>query len=111
QRGRFELRWGEPGSWKDVILQGPNFHVSVPFYKTPNPAMKSNKDWSEVDLEALAGDAVPVTSYKPIRDGQYDQLYTHWTLSNGDRVPARDYYRIAWRRMAANTGERTLIPA
>src|SRR5699024_9627036 len=27
------------------------------------------------------------------------------------RVAARDYYRIAWRRMAANTGERTLIPA
>ena len=73
--------------------------------------MKNNLDWSEVDLEALPGDAVPVTSYKPIRDGKYDQLYTHWTLPNGDRVAARDYYRIAWRHMAANTGERTLIPA
>lgn len=111
QRGRFELRWGEPSSWNDVILQGPNFHVGVPFYKQPNSTMKNNLDWSEVDLEQLPVDAVPVTSYKPIRDGQYDQLYTHWTLPNGDRVPARDYYRIAWRAMAANTGERTLIPA
>jgi hypothetical protein len=28
-----------------------------------------------------------------------------------DRRPARDFYRLAWRNMAANTGERTLIPA
>ena len=111
QRGRFELRWGEPVSWDDVILQGPNFHVGAPLYKQPNSTMKNNLDWSEVDLEALPGDAVPVTSYKPIRDGRYDQFYTHWTLPNGDRVAARDYYRVAWRNMAANTGERTLIPA
>lgn len=109
KKGRFDLRWGEPETWNDVILQGPNFHVGVPFYKQPNSTMKNNLDWSEVDLEALPGDAVPVTSYKPIRDGKYDQLYTHWTLPNGDRVAARDYYRIAWRKMAANTGERTLI--
>src|SRR5699024_10505551 len=64
-----------------------------------------------VDLEQLPSDAVPVTSYKPIRDGKYDQLYTHWDLPDGDRVPAREYYRVAWRAMAANTGERTLIPA
>lgn len=111
QRGRFELRWGEPVSWDDVILQGPNFHVGAPLYKQPNSTMKNNLDWSEVDLEALPGDAVPVTSYKPIRDGRYDQFYTHWTLPNGDRVAARDYYRVSWRNMAANTGERTLIPA
>ena len=30
----------------------------------------------------------------------------HWGDSS-----ARDHYRIAWRAMAANTGERTLIPA
>ncbi|WP_025779863.1 restriction endonuclease subunit M [Brevibacterium sp. VCM10] len=111
KKGRFELTWGEPSSWRDVILQGPNFHVGVPFYKQPNSTMKNNLDWSAVDLERLSCDALPVTSYKPIRDGQYDQLYTHWTLPNGDRVPARDYYRVGWRCMAANTGERTLIPA
>ena len=111
KKGRFELRWGVPSSWDDVILQGPNFHVGVPFYKSPNETMKSNKDWSEVDLEQLPGNAVPVTSFKPIRDGRYDQLYTHWTFANGDRASAREFYRIVWRRMAANTGERTLISA
>ncbi|WCE38799.1 class I SAM-dependent DNA methyltransferase [Brevibacterium sp. BDJS002] len=111
QAGRFELQWGRPADWSNVIYQGPNLHVGTPVYKYPNPSMKSHGDWHNVDIEHLPGDAVPVTSYKPIRDGKYDQLYTHWTLPNGDRVAARDYYRIAWRAMAANTGERTLIPA
>src|SRR5699024_708050 len=111
QNGRFKLLWGAAESWCEAIMQGPAFFVGTSFYKQPNSTMKHNQDWSEVDLEQLPGDAVPVTSYKPIRDGEYDRLYTHWALPNGDRVPARDYYRIAWRRMAANTGERTLIPA
>src|SRR5699024_5028019 len=53
KKGRFELRWGEPDTWNDVILQGPNFHVGVPFYKQPNSTMKNNLEWSEVDLEYL----------------------------------------------------------
>lgn len=108
-KGRFELQWGRPESWNDVILQGPHFHVGVPFYKQPNETMSNNRDWSSVDLEQLPPDAVPVTSYKPIRDGHYDANYTHWS-SDAERVSARNYYRVAWRRMAANTGERTLIP-
>ena len=109
--GRFVGGWGE-ASWNDAILQGPHLHVSTPLYKTPNPTMKHNQDWSATDFEALATDQLPVTAYKPAGDrGEYDRQYTHWTLPNGDRVSARDYYRVAWRSMAANTGERTLIPA
>ncbi|WP_027860121.1 restriction endonuclease subunit M [Marmoricola sp. URHB0036] len=109
-RGYFESQWGPANSWSDVILQGPNFHVSVPFYKVPNPTMKSNKDWSTVDLETLACDAVPVTYYKPGDDrAKYDRDYTHW--GEDKELAARDYYRVAWRVMAATTGERTLIPA
>ena len=106
QKGRFVKEWGS-ASWEDAILQGPHLHVSNPMYKQPNPTMKSNKDWSPVDLETLPSDATPVTSYKPAGDRDtYDAAYTHW----GD-TSARDHYRIAWRAMAANTGERTLIPA
>ena len=39
----------------------------------------------------------------------YDCAYTDWGADQVDS--ARDHYRVAWRRMAANTGERTLIPA
>lgn len=109
KKGRFDVEWGAPASWDDVILQGPHFFVGNPFAKAPNESMKSNKDWSPVDLETLPPDAIPVTSYKPAGDRKvYDASYTHWGES---RTPARNHYRIAWRNMAANTGERTLIPA
>lgn len=105
QKGRFTQRWGQ-SSWEDAILQGPHLHVSTPLYKQPNESMKHNLDWTSTDLEALSPSAQPVTQYKPAGDrATYDRLYTHW-----DSSPARDHYRIAWRRMAANTGERTLIP-
>jgi Eco57I restriction-modification methylase len=106
-KGYFESRWGSPASWKDVILQGPHLFVSTPIYKIPNPSMKHQQDWSETDFEKLPADAIPVTAYKPTGDRvRYNTDYTHW-----EDVPARDHYRIAWRRMAANTGERTLISA
>src|SRR5690606_19037067 len=76
-----------------------------------NETMRHNLDWSMVDIEHLAPDAVPVTSYKPRGDRyEYDVAYTDWGTEEKPR-PARDYYRVAWRAMAANTGERTLIPA
>ena len=106
QNGIISKRWGAT-SWTDAILQGPHLHVSTPLYKQPNESMKSNKDWTSTDLETLPVDAQPVTQYKPAGDqATYDRLYTHWGDSS-----ARDHYRIAWRAMAANTGERTLIPA
>ncbi len=111
--GYFTQRWGVPDAWRDVILQGPHLHVGTPLYKQPNPTMKHNQDWTETDFEALASDTVPATSYKPAGDlKRYDRDYTHWpNPDGGPAIAARDHYRLAWRMMAANTGERTLITA
>jgi hypothetical protein len=107
KKGYFESRWGVPQSWNDVILQGPHLFVATPMYKSPNRTMRSNKDWALTDLEALPIDDIPATSYKPSGSrARYDADYTQWKTG-----PARAYYRVAWRAMAANTGERTLIPA
>ena len=106
EKGRFEKSWG-PASWDDAILQGPHLHVSTPLYKQPNESMKHNLDWTSTDLEALSPSTQPITQYKPAGDrATYDRLYTHWNNS-----PARDHYRIAWRKMAPLTGERTLAAA
>jgi len=109
ERGRFVTDWGRTNSWNGAILQGSHLFVGNPFNKWPNHTLKNHRDWTPIDLEALAPDALPVTAYKPAGDRvAYDANYTHW----GDaRTPARDHYRVAWRCMAANTGERTLIPA
>ena len=106
QKGRFTKEW-DATSWSDAILQGPHLYVSTPLYKQPNESMRHNQDWTSTDLEALPANAQPITQYKPAGDRTtYDRLYTHW-----DDSPARDHYRIAWRAMAANTGERTFIPS
>ncbi|WP_328812283.1 DNA methyltransferase [Rhodococcus sp. NBC_00297] len=115
-KGYFDSSWGAPESWDDVILQGPHIHVGNPAYKTPNSTMSSNKDWSPVDLENLPADWIPATSYKPLGErSRYDAAYTSWQIPDEDglvrTVRAVDCNRVVWRRMAANTGERTLISA
>ena len=106
-KGRFIQEWGRVISWDDAILQGPHLHVANPAFKSPNSTMKHNQDWSPIDLETLAPDALPVTAYKPAGSREeYDTRYGDWKTG-----PVRDHYRVAWRRMAANSGERTLIPA
>lgn len=111
KKGYFETGWGTPDSWDDVILQGPHLFVSTPLYKMPNETMANQRDWSPTDFEALAPDAIPVTAYKPAGDPyDYDCAYDDWGTPDTP-LPARDSYRIAWRNMAANQGERTFIPA
>ncbi|WP_157851054.1 restriction endonuclease [Gordonia phthalatica] len=111
-KGYYSARWGRAESWGEVILQGPHIYVGNPFYKSPNETMRNHLDWTAVDLESLPADAVPITSYKPMGDrDRYDAAYTHWQTEPEDSVSARQFYRVAWRNMAANTGERTLIPA
>lgn len=104
EKGRFTKKWG-PASWEDAILQGPHLHVSTPLYKQPNRTMKHNQDWTSTDLEVLPASVQPVTQYKPAGDrATYDRLYTHWGIRSSS-----EFYRVVWRQMAANTGERTLI--
>jgi hypothetical protein len=108
--GYFESEWGTPSFWDDVILQGPHLFVATPLYKVPNETMLNNLDWSATDFEALPTGAIPVTAYKPAGDrNRYDRDYTHW--GDDSCRSARDSYCVAWRKMAANTGERTLISA
>ncbi|MFC6352781.1 hypothetical protein ACFP6B_02585 [Rothia nasimurium] len=103
-------------SWADVILQGPFFSVANPFAKQPNATMRSNEDYTPIDLEALPADFIPRTSYQPVGstadNGDYDKSYTQWTDPvTGEKASARRYFRLAWRQMAAITGVRTLYPA
>lgn len=112
KKGYFDVGWKHPDSWSDVILQGPHLGVSTPMIKQPNPTLKHNQDWSEIDLEAMPADFIPATGYQPNRaDHQdYDDLYGTWSV-DGEPVPVASTYRVAWREMAATTGFRTLYPA
>jgi hypothetical protein len=109
KKGYFEVGSAVRNSWDDVILQGPHFTVANPFAKQPNPTMKNNLDWTELDLEALPADFIPRTSYQPTTDlDKYRRDYGTWKTIDGVPILVRDHYRLAWRRMAAVTGRRTL---
>lgn len=111
KKGYFDSSWQHPESWNDVILQGPHLGVSTPMIKQPNPTMKHNQDWSEIDLEAISEDFIPATAYLPNRSVEtYDRDYGVWDV-DGESVLVKDQYRVAWRRMAATTGYRTLYPS
>ena len=108
KKGYFDTKWAVPTSGDDVILQGPHFSVANPFAKQPNPTLKNNLDWSEIDLEAIPPNFIPATAYQPNRDGgDYDGQYAHQQFA-GRRASAREFYRFMWRMMAASTGFRTL---
>ncbi|MGP9661931.1 hypothetical protein, partial [Arthrobacter sp. AOP36-C1-22] len=110
KKGYFEVGSKVNSTWDDVILQGPHFTVANPFAKEPNPTMRSNKDWTEIDLEALPADFIPRTSYQPQGDRKrYDRDYTTWKYDD-EIIPARSVFRVGWRLMASTTGVRTFYP-
>lgn len=112
KKGYFDTQWAVPERWDDVILQGPHFGVANPFTKQPNPTLKHNQDWSEIDLEAMPPDFIPATAYQPNRDNpalNYDGDYPTARLE-GQKISQQRFFRVGWRMMAAYTGFRTIYP-
>src|SRR5699024_6480296 len=110
-RGYFDTSWQHPDSWSNVILQGPHLGVSTPMIKQPNPTMKHNQDWSEVDIEAMHEDFIPATAYFPNKKAEnYGLSYGTWSTRTDER-PSFAYFRGAWRSMLATTGFRSAYPA
>ncbi len=114
QRGVSSHRLGARQTWEDAILQGPHLHVATPLYKSPNPTMKHNQDWSPTISRPARGSPCRSLPTSPAGDRASTTSAIHALGDDGRRatsIAARDFYRMAWRSMAANTGERTLIPA
>jgi hypothetical protein len=105
--GFFHSESAVPDNWRNVILQGPHLSVATPLFKQPNPTMRSNKDTSEVDLEAIGADFIPRTSYQVAKPPvEYLASYPKW-----HGVPSSNYFRLAWRRMGQSANVRTLHAA
>ncbi|TFC50333.1 MULTISPECIES: DNA methyltransferase [unclassified Cryobacterium] len=107
--GLIQVGWGEPDSWTDLVLQGTHIYVGNPLFRAPNPTMLHQTDWSFVDLESIGATNVPVAAYRPVRGIAGERgVAARW---GDDRAPSSSYFRVAWRKMAANTGRRTLVSA
>lgn len=107
KRGFFKSESAIPERWEDAVLQGPHLTVGTPLYKQPNKTMKNNLDTSEINLESIAEDFIPRTSYQRAKlYPEYIAAYPEWA---GE--PSSNYYRLAWRRMGQPANVRTLHPA
>ena len=105
--GFFESASAVPDRWEDVILQGPHLTVATPLFKTANPTMRSQRDYTELDLEAIGEDFIPRTNYQVAKPNtEYIAAYPKW-----QGQPSSTYFRLAWRRMGQPANVRTLHPA
>ncbi|WP_307820358.1 DNA methyltransferase [Rhodococcoides fascians] len=105
--GYFLASSGTPDSWNNAILQGPHLTVANPLSQQPNPSMRSNQDYSRIDLDAIDDGFIPRTNYQlaiPLNENV--AAYPNW---NGK--PSSSYFRVAWREMADVATVRTLQSA
>jgi hypothetical protein len=116
--------WNETASQKDgtiikktefrdaeqMIIQGPQFHVGNPLYKTPRSVCNHNKAYDVIDLTLIPDDYLPRTNFGPALDqSEYRNrmVRCRWNPAKSHA----DYYRLAFRRQIALNGERSLVPA
>ncbi|MGW2374173.1 Eco57I restriction-modification methylase domain-containing protein [Kitasatospora sp. NPDC001683] len=105
--GIIEWRTHAPGSWSEVVLQGPHFSIATPFAKQANPGCKSNKDYSAWNLLELPEFALPRVNYAracSVKD--FELARRAW-----DDIPSGRFFRVAWRRMITSNTERSLQAA
>jgi len=105
--GYFTSDSAVPDRWEDVILQGPHLTVANPLYQQPYSSMRSNRDYSTIDLDGISEEFLPRTNYQVAKPyPEYIAAYPKW---NGE--PSSSFLRLAWRRMADSATVRTLHSA
>jgi hypothetical protein len=101
-----------------LVYSGPHFYVANPIYKTPTEQCLLNSDYDIVSHSLTSEDFVARTNYIPnnnpenfaglikgFKTGEKDidgnDIYDNWI----------DYYKVAFRKMLSQAGERTLNPS
>lgn len=94
----------------EMIYLGPIIGVNNPYSKTPYKVSVLNSDYDCIDLKNIEDDFVPRTNYHPVLAlGEYRQLFNGF--ANKEKVLWIDYYKLGFRKMLSQSGERTLIGA
>ncbi|MFP8903084.1 Eco57I restriction-modification methylase domain-containing protein [Streptomyces atacamensis] len=105
--GVIEWKSSIPASWSDTVLQGPHFSPGTPFAKQPNPGCKSNKDYSDWNLEALSESIVPRTNYsRACSEEEFKGAQKKWR-----GISSSDFFRVFWRRRITSNTARSLQAA
>ena len=99
-----------PETPRELILSGPHFYVGAPFNKSPQEVCEHNSHYDNIDLTVLPDDYLPRTNYVPdCPPADYERRTPNVPWDASKKVT--DYYRVIFRAMLSQTGERTLIGA
>ncbi|MBI9095494.1 MAG: class I SAM-dependent DNA methyltransferase [Sphaerochaeta sp.] len=121
--GYIKKETGFPKDSEHLIVSGPHLYVATPINKTPRKICTEKGHYDCIDLTNIPEDYLPRTKYVPVADilpdGSEDLRRYH---ENIPRVPWKEpgevlgkkvteYYRLCFRAMLSQSGERTLISA
>lgn len=93
----------------DLILSGPHFFVGNALYKTPENICTKHHEYNNIDLQNIADNYLPRTNYIPLASDYINRIPTI-DFGTGRRK-ITEYYRLVFRNMLSQSGERTLISA
>jgi hypothetical protein len=114
-RRRPPTEYGFSVSTVGWVVSGPHFHLANPFNKTPRRTCTANGHYDPIDLLELPEDYLPRTNYQPMGDQvEYFRrapVVTWIEEGQSEQKPVTSYFRLMFRNMLANSGERTMIPA
>jgi hypothetical protein len=99
-----------PSDAEELVLSGPHIYVGTPLFKTPRETCTKNGDYDLLDLTTVTEDYLPRTNYVPDCKPNVYRERTPGVPWNAEKK-VTDYYRLAYRGMLSQTGERTLIGA
>ena len=97
-----------PDKPENMICSGPHIGLANPCFKASRTICKLNSDYDNVDLNYISNDYLQRVNYEP--GCLFNEYKTKYPKSNDGREII-DNYRVWWRCMLNQSGERTMIPA
>lgn len=96
----------------EMIYSGPHLFVGNPMYKTPKAICVEKADYDIVDFSKIDENYLPRTNYIPLNvTAGYASTIKGFQKANGSYDNWLDYYKVAFRKMLSQAGERTLSGA
>lgn len=96
----------------EMIYSGPHIYVANPLYKSPKEICTIHHDYDIVDLSRIDENFVARTNYVPQNvTAGYASIIKGFQRSDGTYDNWLDYYKLAFRKMLSQAGERTLTGA
>lgn len=96
----------------EMIYSGPHIFVGNPLYKTPRAICVEKADYDIIDITKIKEEHIARTNYIPLNvTAGYASIIKGFQKNDGSFDNWMDYYKVAFRKMLSQAGERTLSGA